>query len=179
MLLSPKIVKFVTMTIRFSLIFLLFFIVKLSVAQIPIICKTSTIPNNASNCRQELYDPVCGCDTVTYRSPCDATQINHVQFYTDGVCFMQPFALDVYPIPCTQANPLKIAVESRQNQPESFTINIYNSYGVLQLQRIVGKTARFDWLVPTFNFNPGVYIILVYNLNTGFVIKEKFLVGSN
>lgn len=143
-----------------------------------VICKTSDIPNNASNCQQELYDPVCGCDSVTYRHPCDATQIHHVQFYTDGICANFPIALDLFPIPCTQANPLRLAVESSPNSPSSFTINIYNSYGVLQLQRIIGITTRFDWTIPTYNFNPGVYIVLVYNLSTGYVIRKKFVVSS-
>lgn len=142
------------------------------------ICKTSDIPNNAGNCMQELYDPVCGCDSVTYRHPCDATQIHNVQFYTQGICLNQQFTMDIYPIPATQANPVKLAVESRPNIPTSFSILIFDSYGVLKLSRNISNTTRYDWTIPAFNFKPGVYIALAYDGSTGFVVSKKFLIGS-
>jgi len=143
-----------------------------------VICKTSNIPNNASNCQQELYNPVCGCDTVTYRHPCDATQIHNVQFYTDGVCFNQLFSMDIYPSPATQANPIRLAIETQQNKPTAFTVLIFDSWGVLQKQRIVGNTTRFDWSFPSSGFKAGVYIAVAVNAATGFAVIKKFVVGS-
>ena len=98
----------------------LFFVIGFQSIHAQIICKTSNIPNNASNCQQELYDPVCGCDTVTYRHPCDASQIHNVQFYTDGICFNQLFSMDIYPSPATQANPIRLAIENPTKQSGGF-----------------------------------------------------------
>jgi len=156
--------------------FLLLFGISSTYAQF--ICKTSDIPNNAGVCQQELYDPVCGCDTVTYRSPCDANQIHNVQFYTEGICSNQLFALDIYPSPATQANPIRLAVETQLTAPTAFTILIFDSWGVLQKQRVIGSTTRFDWTFSSSGFKAGVYIAVAVNGATGFAVIKKFVVGS-
>lgn len=164
--------------IRFKHIFFILILLANTDVAAQIICKTSDVPNNASNCQQEFYDPVCGCDTVTYRHPCDATLIHNVQFYTDGICFNQLFTMDIYPSPATQANPIRLAIETQPNNPVAFTILIFDSWGILQKQRVIGNTTRFDWSFPSSGFKAGVYIAVAVNGATGFAVIKKFVVGS-
>lgn len=148
-------------------------------AQFPNQCKTSDIPNTAPGlCQQELFDPVCGCDSVTYRHPCDATLINNVQFYTEGICVNRPFALDIYPIPVTQTSPLRMAIETLPNFNLGFAVFIYDSYGVLRLQRNVPPTSRYDWSINASSLKLGIYVALVIETNSGFAVSKKFVVSS-
>ncbi|MBT3645521.1 MAG: hypothetical protein HN539_01030 [Cryomorphaceae bacterium] len=34
----------------------------------------------------EIYQPVCGCDGITYPNSCYATNFNGITSYTDGAC---------------------------------------------------------------------------------------------
>ncbi len=143
-----------------------------------VICKTSTTPNIGTLCQNNIYDPVCGCDTVTYRHPCDAVLIHNVQYYQTGICNQFPFALDVFPIPFSQAEPLKLAIQTRANTTSAFTIYIWDAYGILQLYRNIGQVSRYDWLIESYNFKPGVYIIAVISSSTGYSERRKVIVTS-
>jgi hypothetical protein len=48
---------------------------------------TCTLP--PLNCDTAPYDPVCGCDDVTYFSNC-LREVNGIPSYTDGECLMNP-----------------------------------------------------------------------------------------
>lgn len=161
-----------------GVLFILLFGLVITQAEAQLICKTSNVPNNAGICQQELYNPVCGCDTVTYRHPCDATQINNVQFFTEGVCPTQPFFVDLYPVPTSPLVPIKLAVETLPNIELAFSIFIYDVYGVLHRQILVPNTSRFDWTIRSNTLRAGVYLALVIESNSGFAVTKKFIISS-
>lgn len=48
-------------------------------------CIDSTVINNVLDCAA-IYDPVCGCDSVTYNNPCEAIYYHGVVNFTQGPC---------------------------------------------------------------------------------------------
>jgi hypothetical protein len=95
-------------------IFILLFAATSSIAQNPgtyqPTCIDTTLMNfNANPCYGNSYEPVCGCDNVTYRNSCMADAAGIInQSYTQGPCEFMDF--DFYPNPVATAGQLKVKV---------------------------------------------------------------------
>jgi len=49
------------------------------------LCIDESLINKFSACI-EIYQPVCGCDGITYPNSCYATTFNGIVSYTEGEC---------------------------------------------------------------------------------------------
>jgi len=49
-------------------------------------CIDESIIDELSVCI-EIYQPVCGCDGITYPNTCYAANFNGITSYTDGACY--------------------------------------------------------------------------------------------
>jgi hypothetical protein len=95
-------------------------------------CIDSTLINNAVDCIA-IYDPVCGCDSVTYNNSCEAIYYNGIASFSPG--------------PCTvSVNELMKQIEIFPNPTDSF-INInadLNGRKELTVLNISGQIAMKD-----------------------------------
>jgi len=48
-------------------------------------CTDSSLINMTLDCAA-IYAPVCGCDSITYNNPCEATYYHGIVSFTDGPC---------------------------------------------------------------------------------------------
>ncbi len=78
-------------------------------------CIDSTLTNyNLNPCSGISYEPVCGCDNVTYRNSCMADAAGIINnLYTQGPCEFMDF--DFFPNPVSTIGQLKIKVVCNGN----------------------------------------------------------------
>jgi hypothetical protein len=135
-------------------------------------CVDSTVADPNYQCGLSAggaeYDPVCGCDMVTYRNECAA-------IHWGGVLYYQPsticgnFHFDFRPT-LIENNPAKfqayIRNVSSQNVP--ITVNIYDTFGKLYYTWI--DESRNDGIYPGYGqpleidaqlLPRGIYILIV------------------
>lgn len=148
-------------------------------AQVYIGCKDSSRVDPYHQCA-ECYQPVCGCDGITYRNACAAFYWGGLVGTTpnqQGVC--ENFGFDFVPNPVSGfsatnscGNILNIFVNPKI-LPTSAQVYIFDVFNRLQYSRYLyitdndrygpGKGTPDDNLTPDFfaSFQKGIYILVV------------------
>lgn len=117
------------------------------------------------------YNPVCGCDEVTYRNLCYAINRSGVNYYRDGTC--SGFELDVFPNVVSENMVLKITLS--QAAETSTTFMLVDVWGKIFIQRQLPAVKRFEFQLDEIIYIPrGTYIALVYN-TAGNYRYQKFV----
>lgn len=124
-------------------------------------------------CPDPRYDPVCGCDGVTYRNLCEAQNKFGVMMYTDGPC--SGFEFDIIPTFVDQDAVMTVSFAQNAGIPAQFVVTDF--WGKILIQRTLpamnNPNLTFEFSLPIVNsFRPGTYIVLVYNANGAYRYKK-------
>jgi hypothetical protein len=112
------------------------------------------------------FEPLCGCDNVTYRNLC-FLQAAGVNFFTDGPC--EGAAFDFNPNPSIDFVNLRAIT----NQAVTYRIFITDLYGKFYYDRFFNNQTLLDLQIDTNPFPQGVYYVFLY---TGFYFEGKKLI---
>jgi hypothetical protein len=153
------------MLLRIFLIALFFQLLSLGVkAQFSNGCIDSLMIRYGYYCDPE-YDPVCGCNNITYRNLCYA-QNEGVIAYADGIC--EGVAIDFNPNPVSDM--IYVDLILREEGPVNFWIYDYrgNEFYFQSWTRVKELTFNIDVNI----FPPGVYALIAQTGSGDHAIKK-------
>ena len=105
-------------------------------AQIWVDCIDSNRVNPNYRCNDPSFDPVCGCNNVTYRNGCEMYNVGGVNYpstTSNGVCSNDYFYSFFYPNPCTDRINFNMQFAYQEYAP--VTLQIYSVFGNLMLSQ--------------------------------------------
>lgn len=105
-------------------------------AQIWVDCIDSNRVNPNYRCNDPSFDPVCGCNNVTYRNGCEMYNVGGVNYpstTSNGVCSNDYFYTFFYPNPCTDRINFNMQFAYQEYAP--VTLQIYSVFGNLMLSQ--------------------------------------------
>lgn len=151
-----------------AFLFLLFWVSEVH-AQFGQVCVDSNRIQPYYGCSRPEFNPVCGCNLVTYRNDCVSFNNYGVNTVSSGVCVNDLFFFDFWPNIVNE----RLDFYLQASQKTSATLEIVDAFGKLQFYR--NFSAIPD---PYFNqtfylsyLKPGVYYISVRSSKNRMVKK--------
>ena len=138
-------------------------------------CVDSNRVNPFYQCNDPAFDPVCGCNNVTYRNGCEMTNVGGVNFPApgqSGVCLNDLFFYDFYPNPIRNILNFNMQFASLQTAPAN--LQIYNVYGTIVYSQLLNNLADFPTPPNSINLTgieSGVYVLLIQSKGVSKISK--------
>jgi hypothetical protein len=157
----------------FILTFFLFGFTSTAISQL---CNYASVGTNCEDSVREKdiyhdicegYEPVCGCDEVTYRNSDAAYWWGAINQWSEGSC--EILDIDLYPNLITDGSEGLGHLRIYMRQPGSATLLIYNAFGRLMFERLF-STSLANSIIPDANpynlydaqtFPRGIYLLIV------------------
>jgi hypothetical protein len=119
-----------------------------------------------------VYDPVCGCDSITYSNSCEAMNYGGVVSFTPGTCESAGFQPEWMTLVSIQPNPFT----------SSFTLNLGSEInGIVRLFQANGKLISHQQISDTSMefltdpLAPGTYFIQVSDQQSGQQFTKRII----
>lgn len=116
-------------------------------------------------CDAPLYDPVCGCDSVTYPNPCTATFFGGVTSYNQGPCLSTAIKnineyngqLLIAPVPVKNMLRITYGIANAGN----VELRVSNAIGQIIKTVPAGflPAGKHSLEIPFYDYTPGLYFI--------------------
>ena len=163
-----------------ALILLISCIPFLAHAQFGNICVDSNRIDPYYQCNNPEFNPVCGCNGVTYRNGCEMTNVagvNYPSSFENGVCSNESYFFFLYPNPAIEN--INLNLQFAENQTSVVTVFIYNIFGNIifsQTLNTFNDAPAPPVSIPLYDLETGVYTMLI---RAGGILKvKKFLKHS-
>lgn len=112
-------------------------------------------------CDAPLYEPVCGCDGITYDNGCQATMWYGVTKYTNGPCITNALRNEVEVKISQMPNPVHDRLSVRANFPlmAFVAIGIRNTLGNRISEQSYPGSSSFHQELSLHHLAPGIYFV--------------------
>ena len=121
--------------------------------------------NPGSGCNQD-FNPVCGCNGVTYKNQCFAEYATVLQ-WNDGPC--EPVAVNIFPNPVTNFLFVNVVTQFETN----VNIFIFDRNGNIAYSNDLFNVTNEFLTIPVNNLGHGVYIMMAES--NGYAQLLKFV----
>jgi hypothetical protein len=134
-------------------------------------CVDSTLIDSMICCL-DVYDPVCGCDSITYSNSCEAMFHGGVVSYTTGTCE----SAGIYPkwmtLVSIQPNPFTSSFSLNLGSEINGTVGLFKANGKLISYQQISDTS-LEFLTDTLA--PGTYFIQVSDQQSGQQLTKRII----
>lgn len=162
--------KFVTV-----LLFLISFLsISSSVfAQPNLDCVDTSRVNDYYICGNPTYQPVCGCNGITYRNDCRAYFAGGVNFWVNGTC--ENFGFDILTNPIA----LELTLSVYTKKSELVNVQVYSSFGTLVAENAFTSAQESvqQFFISTDGYESSTYVVLVF-VNGEQQAKKVVIMGN-
>jgi hypothetical protein len=141
-------------------------------AQIIFDCVDTSRINDYYICGNPIYQPVCGCNGITYRNDCAAYYRGGVNYWNNGTC--GNFGFDILSNPVL--NELVLSIYTRNS--ERVLVEVWSTVGPKIFTRTINSAQESvqQLFIETDAFEIGSYILLV--VVNGEFQSQKFIKAS-
>lgn len=134
-------------------------------AQTPF-CYDSTLKNQSTVC-PSVYEPLCGCDGITYRNYCEMYYHHGITNYRSGIC--EPLAIEFTPNPVRQSMHVTLTLKD----PDDAFICIFDLYGRTWYFQQFHTIDKLIFDIETDKFPMGLYFM--QGQTNKFTVIKKFI----